>query len=175
MSSQDWFFGNLEVHREYLHTTAAGLKLLVVHGDEFEGAVKCSRWLAALGSWAYDRAMFANCHVNAVRHRLGYRHWSLASYLKSRVGNATQYVQRFERAAAQEARRRGLDGIVCGHIHRPRLATVEGVLYCNDGDWVENCTVLIETRAGELKLWNWAESHHGFPGLHATPVEVCAA
>lgn len=150
-------FGNLEVHREYVHTTSRGLRLLVMHGDEFEGTIDCSRWLAALGSWAYDRAMFASRHFNMVRRLLGYRYWSLASYLKSKVGNAMEYVQHFEQAAAHEARRRDLDGIVCGHIHRPKIARVDGVLYCNDGDWVENCTALIETHCGELELWSWSE------------------
>jgi UDP-2,3-diacylglucosamine pyrophosphatase LpxH len=168
-------FGNLEVHREYLHTTAAGARLLVVHGDEFEGAVNCARWLAALGSWAYDRTMSANRHFNALRRRMGFRYWSLASYLKSKVGNATQYVRRFEQAAAHEAHRRGLDGIVCGHIHRPQLVNVGGVLYCNDGDWVENCTVLVETRSGELQLWDWGERHLELSGAQPVAPSVRAA
>jgi len=157
-------FGNLEIHRDYVHTTAEGLKLLVLHGDEFDGAVKCSRWLAAVGSSAYDFTMFLNRHFNAIRHRLGYGYWSLAGYLKSRVGNAMQYVRSFEQAAAHEARRRGLDGVVCGHIHRPELATVNDVVYCNDGDWVENCTVLVEKRNGRLELWNWAEHQRSAAG-----------
>ena len=168
-------FGNLEVRRQYVHTTAKGLKLLILHGDEFDGAVKCSRWLAALGSWAYDVSMFVNRHFNTVRHRLGYRYWSLASYLKSKVGNAMHYVHLFEQAAAQEARRQNLDGIVCGHIHRPKVATIDGMLYCNDGDWVENCTVLIEHRSGELELWNWAEIDHSVANSHhAAAVERAA-
>jgi UDP-2,3-diacylglucosamine pyrophosphatase LpxH len=157
-------FGNLEVHRDYVHTTAQGLRLLVLHGDEFEGTIPCSRWLAALGSWCYDRAMFASRHFNMVRRLFGYRYWSLAGYLKSKVGNAVQYVRCFEQAAAREARRRGLDGVVCGHIHRPRVAQVDEVLYCNDGDWVENCTALIELQSGELQLWKWAEDQHAAPG-----------
>ena len=168
-------FGNLEVHREYIHTTATGARLLVIHGDEFEGAVNCARWLAALGSWAYDRTMSANRHFNALRRRMGFRYWSLASYLKSKVGNATQYVRRFEQAAAHEAHRRGLDGIVCGHIHRPQLVNVGGVLYCNDGDWVENCTVLVETRSGELQLWDWGERHLELTGAQPVAPSVRAA
>ena len=166
-------FGNLEVHREYVHTTARGLKLLVMHGDEFEGIVKCSRWLAALGSWTYDRTMFANRHFNWVRSRLGYQYWSLATYLKSKVGNAMRYVRHFEQAAASEARRRGMDGIVCGHIHRPELTTVDGALYCNDGDWVENSTVLIEARDGRLELWNWAAARRARP--RSTRCRQCCA
>jgi UDP-2,3-diacylglucosamine pyrophosphatase LpxH len=104
-----------------------------------------------------------NRAVNALRHRFGYGYWSLAGYLKSRVGNAMSYVHSFEAAAAHAARRRGLDGIVCGHIHRPEMAHIDGVLYCNDGDWVDSCSALIETRAGELELWNWTDADRELP------------
>jgi UDP-2,3-diacylglucosamine pyrophosphatase LpxH len=150
-------YGNLEVHREYVHTTARGLQLLVTHGDDFDSAVKCHRWLAALGSGAYDVALALNGHLHSIRRLFGYPYWSLASFLKQRVGNAMDYVRDFEQAAAHAARQRGVDGIVCGHIHRPEMTTLDGVLYCNDGDWVENCTALVEDRTGELELWNWAE------------------
>jgi UDP-2,3-diacylglucosamine pyrophosphatase LpxH len=148
-------FGKLEIHRDYVHTTLRGMELLVMHGDEFDAAVKCSRWLAALGSGLYDVTLSANRAVNALRRRLGYPYWSLAGYLKSRVGNAVKYVHEFERAAAHAARRRGVDGIVCGHIHRPGIVELEGLLYCNDGDWVDSCSALIEDRSGELELWRW--------------------
>jgi len=116
-------FGNLEIHREYVHTTLRGLELLVMHGDEFDGAVKCSRWLAAFGSGLYERDAGRHRAVNALRRRLGYPYWSLAGYLKSRVGNAVKYVHEFERAAAQAARRRGVDGIVCGTSIAPRSSS----------------------------------------------------
>ena len=148
-------FGNLEIHREYVHTTLRDLKLLIMHGDEFDGAVQCSRWLTALGSGLYDVTLGANRLLNAFRRRFGYPYWSLAGYLKSRVGNAMKYVHGFEQAAAQAARRRGVDGIVCGHIHRPEIIELDGTLYCNDGDWVDSCSALIEDRSGELELWHW--------------------
>ncbi len=157
-------FGNLEVHREYVHTTALGRRLLVAHGDEFDASVKCSRWLAALGSGMYDVSLGLNRGVNRVRRALGFPYWSLASYLKSKVGNAMTYVRRFEEAAAHAALRRGLDGIICGHIHRPADAERCGVRYCNTGDWVENCSALIEDWAGELQLWplaDWREALSG--------------
>jgi UDP-2,3-diacylglucosamine pyrophosphatase LpxH len=150
-------FGNLEVHREYVHTTRRDLRLLVMHGDEFDSAVQCPSWLTALGSELYDVCLGANRLVNAFRRRFGYPYWSLAGYLKHRVGNAMKYVHGFERAAAEAARRRGVDGIVCGHIHRPEIRELDGVLYCNDGDWVDSCSALIEDRSGELELWHWNE------------------
>jgi UDP-2,3-diacylglucosamine pyrophosphatase LpxH/uncharacterized protein YajQ (UPF0234 family) len=150
-------FGKLEVHREIIYTTARGQRLLVVHGDEFEGSVHFNPWLTALGSGAYDLTLHLNRGLNGLRRLFGYPYWSLATYIKSRVGNAVRYVQRFELAAAQVARHRGTDGIVCGHIHRPCFATLDGIQYCNTGDWVENCTALIEDEAGDLQLWRAAD------------------
>jgi len=150
-------FGNLEIHREHVHVTAEGLRLLVVHGDELDGAVKCSRWLAWLGSEMYDLVLAANRAFNRARGLLGFPYWSLAAYLKEKTGNAMEYVNRFEHAALQLARQRAMDGIVCGHIHRAALTDHDGILYCNDGDWVENCSTLVEDMNGRLALWNWAE------------------
>lgn len=161
-------FGNLEVHREYVHTTAAGRRLLVAHGDEFDANVKFSRALAALGSGMYDVTLGLNRVVNRVRRKFGFPYWSLATYLKSKVGSAAKYVQLFEAAAAHAAQRRGLDGIICGHIHRPANRELHGVRYCNTGDWVENCSALIEDRAGELHLWqlaDWGQAPGAVPRL----------
>jgi UDP-2,3-diacylglucosamine pyrophosphatase LpxH len=168
-------FGNLEVHREYVHETAQGRRLLVMHGDEFDGAVKCSRWLAELGSGLYDFILRLNRAVNACRHRFGLGYWSLAGYVKSRVGNAMKYVRSFEQAAAHAARRRGMDGIVCGHIHRPEMMDMDGILYCNDGDWVDSCSALVEQRNGELELWSWTDLSASLPLLHRARSLVRAA
>jgi UDP-2,3-diacylglucosamine pyrophosphatase LpxH len=165
-------FGNLEIHREYVHTTLRDQKLLVMHGDEFDGAVQCSRWLAALGSGLYDVTLGANRLVNALRRRFGYPYWSLAGYLKSRVGNAMKYVHSFEQAAAQAVRRRELDGIVCGHIHRPEITELDGILYCNTGDWVESCSALIEDRSGELELWHWNDAGSALQGAPKLAVKA---
>ena len=150
-------FGNLEVHRECVHVTAQGQRLLVIHGDEFDGSVQCSRWLAALGSGAYDLILGLNRAFNRVRRLFGYPYWSLATFIKARVGNAMRYVRLFEEAAARAALLRGLDGVICGHIHRPLHTTLHGVQYCNTGDWVENCTALVEDRQGKLALWQLAD------------------
>lgn len=144
----------VEVHAEYEHTTRTGQRLLVMHGDAFDGAVRFSPLLKATGSALYTMLLWVGRYVNLARGLFGLPHWSLAAWLKSRVGDAREYVQRFERAAAHEARRRGFDGIVCGHIHRPQVQRIDGVLYCNDGDWVDHCTALIEDRHGELSLWS---------------------
>lgn len=149
-------FGSITLLRQTEHLTARGQRLLVTHGDEFDAAVRCNRALAALGTHMYDVALWLNRRVNAVRARFGHPYWSLAGYLKARIGNAMDYVQRFEQAAAHAARQQGFDGIVCGHIHRPQIRTIDGMLYCNDGDWVDSCSALVEDTSGELQLWRWS-------------------
>jgi UDP-2,3-diacylglucosamine pyrophosphatase LpxH len=150
-------FGNLRIRRSDVHTTADGRELLVLHGDEFDTAVKCSRWLARCGAVAYDATMRVNRAMNSFRRLLGLGFWSLAGYLKLRLPNAVRYVQAFEHAAAQAARQRGLDGVVCGHIHRAGIREIDSVLYCNDGDWVESCTALVEDMNGRLAIRSWLE------------------
>jgi len=129
-----------------------------MHGDEFDAAVQCNRWRAALGCGMYEVALALNRILNRLRRRFGYGCWSLATYLKSRIGNAKEYVRSFEQpAAAHTARKRSLDGVICGHIHRPEINDREGVLYCNSGDWVDSCSALIERRDGQLELWHRAD------------------
>jgi UDP-2,3-diacylglucosamine pyrophosphatase LpxH len=146
-------FGNLTIRRKYVHSTADGREFLVMHGDEFDTAVKCSRWLARFGAVAYEFMMRINRGVNVCRRALGLKYWSLATYVKLRLANAVRYVEAFETAAAQAARSRNLSGIICGHIHRASVREIDGVLYCNDGDWVESCTALVESPGGQLSLW----------------------
>jgi UDP-2,3-diacylglucosamine pyrophosphatase LpxH len=148
--------GGIDVQYEAIHETADGKKLLVIHGDHFDGVVKYAKWLALMGDWAYAGALTANDGLNAVRRRLGLPYWSLSAYLKHKVKNAVEYVSNFKSAVAREAASRGLDGVVCGHIHQAEVTRVDGVLYLNDGDWVESCTSLVEDFAGNLSIVGWA-------------------
>ena len=150
-------FGNVAIERDAIHVTATGKRLLVLHGDEFDSVVKCSRLLAMLGNRIYDWLLYANRWVNVFRRHLGFPYWSLAAFLKHKVKNAVQFISDFEQAVAREARRREADGVVCGHIHRAEIAEMDGVLYCNDGDWVESCTALVERHDGTLELMHWTE------------------
>lgn len=142
----------VEVHQEFVHTTGDGRRMLVIHGDAFDGAVRFSPLLKATGCAMYSAVMWLGHYVNILRSALRLPSWSLASWIKSRVGDAREYVTRFEQAAAHEAHKRGYDGVICGHIHRPRVGHIDGVLYCNDGDWVEHCTALVEDRNGGLHI-----------------------
>jgi UDP-2,3-diacylglucosamine pyrophosphatase LpxH len=150
-------FGNVEIRLEAVHETADGRRLLVLHGDEFDSVIKASPMLEALGNRAYAFILRLNRYVNFFRRRFGFPYWSIAAYLKHKVKNAVSYIANFEQALADEARRRGVDGMVCGHIHRADIATIDGVLYCNDGDWVESCTTLTEDDSGRLSLLRWTE------------------
>lgn len=150
-------FGNVKVVRRHIHTTASGKRLLVLHGDEFDAVIQCSRLAKRCGSVGYDFLLWTNRWVNHLRRLLGFPYWSLATYLKTRVSKAARHIRHYEQAARKEARRQGADGIVCGHIHHPEMSLRDGVLYCNDGDWVENCTALVEDHRGVLHLLHWAD------------------
>jgi UDP-2,3-diacylglucosamine pyrophosphatase LpxH len=149
-------FGGISVMQDCVHVTADGRKLWVTHGDLFDGVIQCAKWLAYLGDHAYEFTLRLNRSVNLLRGRLGLPYWSLSQYLKHKVKRAVSYVSDFETAVAHEARRRGLDGVVCGHIHRAEMRDIDGVLYCNDGDWVESLTALVEHTDGRLELIDWS-------------------
>jgi len=148
-------FGGVDVVEDAIHTTADGRKLWVLHGDHFDGVIQYAKWLAYLGDNLYELTLRLNTHLNSLRARLGLPYWSLSQYLKHRVKSALNYVLRFEGAVAAEARKRGLDGVVCGHIHRAEMRDIDGTLYCNDGDWVESLTALVEHQDGRLQIVQW--------------------
>jgi len=150
-------FGEIVIRDEAVHRTARGLRLLVIHGDFFDGVVQYAKWLAYLGDQLYTLTLRLNRHFNALRARLGLRYWSLAQFLKHKVKNAVTYITAFEQAVAAEARSRHFDGVVCGHIHKAEIRDIDGILYCNDGDWVESLTALVETADGDLRILHWHE------------------
>lgn len=149
--------GGVEVQNEAVHLTADGKRLLVIHGDAFDGVVRYARWLAKLGDVAYNAALALNYWFNALRRKMGLPYWSLSAYLKYKVKNAVEFISSFERLLADEAERRGFDGVVCGHIHHAEIRKIGSVLYANDGDWVESCTALVEDWDGALRILRWTE------------------
>jgi len=150
-------FGGVDVVEDYIHTTADGRQLWVTHGDLFDGVIQCAKWLAYVGDWAYELTLRLNRHFNSLRARLGLPYWSLSKYLKLKVKRAASYVGDFEAAVARGARQRGVHGVVCGHIHYAEMRTIDGVLYCNDGDWVESLTALVEHDDGRLEILDWGQ------------------
>ncbi len=148
-------FAGIDVCDEIIHRTADGREMLVLHGDQFDSVVRYAAWLAHLGDRAYGIALALNNWLHLARRAVGLPYWSLSSYLKQKVKNAVEYISSFETAVAREARERGVDGVVCGHIHHAEMRCIDGILYCNDGDWVESCTALSEDFTGTLSIIQW--------------------
>jgi UDP-2,3-diacylglucosamine pyrophosphatase LpxH len=165
-------FGGVTVVMEAIHATADGRRFLVTHGDHFDGIVTCAKWLALLGDAAYGFALNLNTWFNHLRRRMGLPYWSLSAYLKHKVKNAVAFISEYEQAIAEEARRRHVDGVVCGHIHHAEIRDIDGILYCNDGDWVESCTALVEHLDGRLEILRWAELRET---LDLSPAEAALA
>ena len=147
----------MRVRRRVVHATADGRRLLVVHGDDYDAVTHFGSLQEKFGDWLYYRILTGNQWINRLRQRFGLRYWSLSEFLKRRSGAAERYIARFVQAGLDDARRRGLDGIVCGHIHRGALLQQDGLVYANDGDWVESLTALAEDHDGTLRLL----SHRG--------------
>lgn len=168
-------FGGISVASSAVHEMVDGRKLLVLHGDEFDGVVRYAKWLAVLGDKAYSFALELNHWFNVLRRRFGYPYWSLSAFLKHKVKNAVQFIDDFESVVAREASAQGMDGVVCGHIHKAEIKQLDGILYCNDGDWVESCTALVETLDGELEILHWADAQHTVVSVKADRRSVAAA
>ncbi|HEU0160912.1 MAG TPA: UDP-2,3-diacylglucosamine diphosphatase [Rhizomicrobium sp.] len=149
-------FGGIEITAETIHETADGKRLWVLHGDRFDGVIACAKWLAHAGDWAYGMALRGNDILFQFRKRLDLPYWSLSAWLKHKVKNAVEYISRFEEIVAREAQMRGVDGVVCGHIHHAEIRRIGDVLYLNDGDWVESCSALVEDAGGHMEILHWA-------------------
>ena len=158
-----YHLGNIEIVRNAMHETADGRRLLVLHGDEFDGIIGYAKWLSVLGSGAYCSAMRVSTALNAMRRRLGLPPWSLSAYLKNRVKNAVKSLADFERVIAEEARTHKADGVVCGHLHRPDIEDIQGITYYNTGDWVESCTALVENHDGHMEILHWLPEFSAHP------------
>jgi len=150
-------FGGVEVLADAIHTTADGREFLVIHGDQFDVVVRHARWLAYFGDWAYVTALNLNTGVNLVRRKLGLTYWSLSAWAKLKVKNAVNFIGKFEETLATEARRRKVDGVICGHIHHAANHRDWGIQYVNSGDWVESCTAVAEHHDGTFEVIRWLE------------------
>ncbi len=169
---RDHNFGGVDVVEDCIHITADGKRLWITHGDLFDGVIQCARWLALVGDAAYEFMLRVNRHLNQWRARLGLPYWSLSKYLKLKVKRAVSYVSDFEGAVAREARKRGVDGVVCGHIHHAEMRMIDGVLYCNDGDWVESLTALVEHPDGRLEIIDRGASRAAWGGAAQSSVAL---
>ncbi len=169
-------FGGVEVMETAIHEAADGRKYLIMHGDVFDTVIRHARWLALLGDWAYGTALFVSTWLNLVRRRLGFTYWSLSAWAKYKVKNAVNFIGRFEEVLVAEARRQGVDGVVCGHIHSAANRMMGGIVYVNTGDWVESCTAVVEHEDGRLEVIDWGgraraagRPHGELPGERGWP------
>ena len=148
----------IQIEYKTVHTTADGRRFMVCHGDQFDQVVRCSPLMLLVGDRAHGFLLRINRWFNAWRRMQGKPYWSLAAWVKSRIGKARTFIRRFELAALTAAERGHYDGFICGHIHSAGFLRSSEGLYCNDGDWVEHCTALVEQADGRLELLHWSEN-----------------
>lgn len=151
-------FGDIRIEYEWVHELADGRRFLLVHGDEFDQVTRYHRWVAVLGDISYNTLVRINTWLSWVRRKLGISgYWSLAGYAKRKVKSALQFIFDFEQSVVHAARSRGLDGVICGHIHWAAIREMDGLIYVNCGDWVDSCTAIVEHFDGRLELIRWGE------------------
>ena len=150
-------FGLIEIHNQIEHIGADGKHYLVTHGDLFDGITRLAPWIAFLGDKAYDIVLTLNNKFNWIRRRMGFGYFSLSKYLKHKVKKAVDFIFKFEENLANYCKKRGFDGVICGHIHHAEIKEINGVAYMNDGDWVESCTALVEHHNGKWEIITWTK------------------
>ena len=150
-------FAGVKVKPYDVHVAADGRRLFVTHGDQYDLVVKHSRLLSMLGSAAYEWLIRLNVVYNRGRSLLGLKYWSLSKFLKLKVKQACTFISRYEDTLVHEAKRREMDGVVCGHIHQAEDRVIDGIAYYNCGDWVESCTLLVEHEDGRMELLDGLE------------------
>lgn len=149
-------FGNVSILREYVHTATDGRRYVLLHGDEYDQVTTCHRWVSVLGDISYSLLVRLNRLLSLIRRRSGVSgHWSLADYAKRNVLRAVSFISDFEHAVVHHVKRRGLEGVICGHIHTPAIKRIDGVTYINCGDWVDSCTAIVEHYDGRMQLVRW--------------------
>jgi UDP-2,3-diacylglucosamine pyrophosphatase LpxH len=152
-------FGMVEIHNQIEHIGADGKHYLVVHGDLFDGITRLAPWLTFLGDKAYDVILNLNGKFNWFRHKMGFGYWSLSKYLKGKVKRAVDFMFQFEKNLANYCKMKGFDGVICGHIHNAQIKDIDGIVYMNDGDWVESCTALVEHWDGRWEIITWTKEN----------------
>ncbi len=151
-------FGPIEIAREHDYVTADGKRLLIMHGDAMDAYINHSWLKRVIGDHGYELLLFINRWSDRVRKWMGRPYFSLAGLIKSNIKGAKAAIETYEREAIAEAKRRGFDGVVCGHIHYPALREENGLRYANCGDWIENCTALVEDHQGTMRLLHYSDS-----------------
>jgi UDP-2,3-diacylglucosamine pyrophosphatase LpxH len=172
-------FGGIEITDTAIHQGLKGKRFLVIHGDQFDAVVMHAKWLAYIGDWAYEMALFLNTRINFMRRKLGLTYWSFSAWAKHRVKKAVNFIGAFETTLAEEARRQNAEGVICGHIHHATIRDIGDIRYMNSGDWVESSTALVERLDGEFEIIEWnktkallTEFVAGQPNVSSDPIRT---
>ncbi len=145
-------FGKIRFTKEHIHTSADGMKYLIVHGDGFDSVSTNHKWLASMGAFGYDSLLVINRYYNKWRSWQGKEYFSLSKRVKARVKSAVSFVDKYEELLQGLAIQKECDGIICGHIHTPEDKQVGEIRYLNSGDWVESLTAIVEHHDGRMEL-----------------------
>ncbi|MAT15662.1 MAG: UDP-2,3-diacylglucosamine hydrolase [Planctomyces sp.] len=144
--------GFVTLSDEFVHLTPDGRRYLIIHGDQFDRFETGAQWLSVLASFAYDVLLSANNLFNRLFRQEGEAKFALSCAVKSKVKQLMRFISDYEQQLVDHARKRRCEGIICGHIHAPNMRDIDGIRYCNTGDWVEHCSALIEYTTGEMEL-----------------------
>ena len=150
-------FGRIRIVNQHIHIGVDTKRYLVVHGDLFDGITRLAPWISFLGDHAYDILISINTKFNWWRHKLGFGYWSLSKFLKTKVKKAVDFIFHFENNLTQYCKKRSFDGVICGHIHQPEIKNLNNVIYINTGDWVENCSAIVEHHDGKWEIIYWTK------------------
>lgn len=164
----------IQMADEFVHLTADGRRLLVIHGDQFDAVVRQARWLSMLGDMGYNALLRINQWFNLGLRLFGRRYWSLSKYIKHQVKLATCFIGQFEDVVTKHAAARDCAGVICGHIHTPLISHRNGIEYFNTGDWVESCTGLVEHLDGTFEIVHQPEHLGGAIAFEPNPPPTSA-
>jgi len=152
--------GNLTVLNRVDYVDLQNRQFLVVHGDMFDNLMHLNsgKFLMHVGDKLYDFLINLNDIWSSIRAKLNLPYWSLSKWIKHNTKQAVSYILNFEKLLSNYCRSKGYDGIICGHIHTAEIKDIDGIIYMNDGDWVESCTALVETHNGDWEIIHWKGS-----------------
>ncbi len=159
-------FSDIHFANEFVFESSGGWRFLITHGDLFDVVETQAQWVSKVTSFVYDTVLSTNRLFNRLPGRRSKNPYGACASLKSLVKRIVMWLSGFEAAIMQHARDQDCDGVICGHTHTPKIVYSEEMLYLNTGDWMENCTGLVEHLDGSICL----ESRYGSPRMLQLPI-----
>jgi UDP-2,3-diacylglucosamine pyrophosphatase LpxH len=145
-------FPAFNVADEFIFESLSGYRLLVTHGDRFDFFETRAQWVSKATAGLYDACLSLNWWFHRLLLSPRHNPYGVCAMLKDRVKRGVKFVSNFESQIMQHARLHSCEGVICGHIHTPSIVHSDVLLYLNTGDWVENCTGLVEHHDGTIQL-----------------------